>query len=268
MQTDFLPNMNLPYMAVITGYPGASPQKVEEAVTTPIENSIAVINGVKRVRSQSSENAGTVFLEFENDTDMDSVMVKVSSALDQVDLPEDAMKPVVLEVSMDMLPVMYVGVDCKGKSGSELSRYIEDEIVPVIKRQDGVASVQLSGMIEESVEISLNSKKVDSLNEKIKDEALSQLSEAESQLSSAEGAIANGKSQLAQQKKNRAKRKDSRPRKKRFLEISVISRTRPPIKSKTSHRSPQKIPSYLSRRAELRTGGAGAAFAACLYFTT
>lgn len=213
MQTDFLPNMNLPYMAVITGYPGASPQKVEEAVTTPIENSIAVINGVKRVRSQSSENAGTVFLEFENDTDMDSVMVKVSSALDQVDLPEDAMKPVVLEVSMDMLPVMYVGVDCKGKSGSELSQYIEDEIVPVIKRQDGVASVQLSGMIEESVEISLNSKKVDSLNEKIKDEALSQLSEAESQLSSAEGAIANGKSQLAKQKKNLKKQQDSTSKK-------------------------------------------------------
>ena len=213
MQTDFLPNMNLPYMAVITGYPGASPQKVEEEVTIPVENSIAVINGVKRVQSTSSENAGTVFLEFENGTDMDSAMVKISSALDQLDLPENAMKPYVLEVSMDMLPVMYLGVACEGKSGSELSQYIEDEIVPVIKRQDGVASVQTSGMIVDSVEISLSGKKADALNDKIKKEALDQLSSAESQLSSAEGAISSGKSQLASQKKQLQKKQDSTSKK-------------------------------------------------------
>ena len=125
-------------------------------------------------------------MEFENGTNMDSAMVRVSSALDLVELPDEAQKPYVLEVSMDMLPVIYTGVACEGKSGSELSQYIEDEIVPVIKRQDGVASVQLSGMIEDHVEISLKAKKVDSLNEKIRDEAISQLDSAESQLSSAE----------------------------------------------------------------------------------
>lgn len=213
MQTDFLPNMNLPYMAVITGYPGASPQKVEEEVTTPIENSIATINGVKSVQSRSAENAGTVFLEFENDTDMDSAMVRVSSALDLVELPENAMKPYALEVSMDMLPVMYLGVDYKGKSGSELSQYIEDEIVPVIKRQDGVASVQSAGMIQDRVEISLSNKKANALNDKIRAEALDQLSSAEGQLSSAEGAIANGKSELAKQKKNLKKKQDSTSKK-------------------------------------------------------
>ena len=76
MQTDLLPSMNLPYLLVITTYPGASPEQVESDVTQPLENSLSTLNGVKNVNSQSNENYSLVILEYQDDTDMDSAMVK------------------------------------------------------------------------------------------------------------------------------------------------------------------------------------------------
>ena len=76
MQTDLLPNMNLPYLLVITTYPGASPEQVESDVTQPLENSLSTLNGVKNVTSQSNENYSLVILEYQDDTDMDSAMVQ------------------------------------------------------------------------------------------------------------------------------------------------------------------------------------------------
>ena len=84
MQTDLLPNMNLPYLMVVTTYPGASPEQVEGEVTKPIEDSLATLNGVKNVTSQSNENYSLVTLEYEDKTNMDSAMVKASTALNQL----------------------------------------------------------------------------------------------------------------------------------------------------------------------------------------
>ncbi len=70
MTTDFLPNMNLPYMMIITTYPGASPEKVQRDVTEPMESGTGTVNGVKNVTSQSMENASLVTLEFEEDTNI------------------------------------------------------------------------------------------------------------------------------------------------------------------------------------------------------
>ena len=94
MSTDFLPNMNMPYMIVITTYPGASPEKVETEVSTVLEDAVGTVNGVKNVTSTSSENSSVVSLEFEDDTNMDAAMVKVSSAVNQITLPETAGTPV------------------------------------------------------------------------------------------------------------------------------------------------------------------------------
>ena len=79
MTTDLLPSVNIPYMLVITPYPGASPEKVEGEVTQPMEGALGTVTGVTNVYSTSSENVSVVQLEFEDGTNMDSAMVKVSS---------------------------------------------------------------------------------------------------------------------------------------------------------------------------------------------
>ena len=80
MQTDLLPDIETPYLIVVTTYPGATPEKVEENVTKVMEAGLGTINGVLNVRSTSAENYSMVMLEFEEDTDMDAVLVKVSAA--------------------------------------------------------------------------------------------------------------------------------------------------------------------------------------------
>ena len=169
MPTDLLPNMTLPYIMVITTYPGASPEKVENDVSKPLESALGTVNGVKNVYSTSAENYSMVQLEFEDDTDMDSAMVKLSSALDQVEgsLPESCGTPSVMELSMDMMATMYLSVSYEGKDVYELSDFVDQEVTPVLERQNGVASVSETGLVEKSVQIELNKDKVDALNDRI-----------------------------------------------------------------------------------------------------
>ena len=71
MSTDLLPEFSLPYVVVVTTYPGASPDKVESTVTEPLESGLGTVNGVENVTSTSNENYCTVMLEFAEETNME-----------------------------------------------------------------------------------------------------------------------------------------------------------------------------------------------------
>ena len=107
MTTDLLPSISLPYILVITTYPGASPEKVENDVTQVLESALGTVNGVENVTSVSNENYSMITLEFAEDTNMDSAMVKLSSQIDQIELPDMAGTPSLLEISPDMMATMY-----------------------------------------------------------------------------------------------------------------------------------------------------------------
>ncbi|MCR4617746.1 MAG: efflux RND transporter permease subunit [Lachnospiraceae bacterium] len=206
MQLDLLPEVNLPYLLVLTTYPGASPEKVESVVSQPLESSLGTITGVKNVTSYSYENYSMVQLEFEDDTNMDSVLVKVTSALNTVRavFPEEVGTPNVLELSMDMLASMYVAISYEGKDMEQLSRFVEDTLVPEIERQEGVASVSPTGLIDKTIQVQLNQKKVDALNEKILakaqealDDAQKQLDDAKQQLEDSQAELDKGRNEMA-----------------------------------------------------------------------
>ena len=82
LTTDLLPSIELPYIIVATPYPGASPEKVELAVTKPLESVLGTTSGVKNVTSTSSENSSMVILEFEQGTNMDSATIELSGNID------------------------------------------------------------------------------------------------------------------------------------------------------------------------------------------
>lgn len=213
MTTDLLPEMELPYMIVITTYPGASPEKVEANVTEPLESALGTVSGVQNVLSSSAENYSMVILEFEDDTDMDSAMVKVSSALQEVEpyLPELSGTPNVMEISMDMMATMYVSASYDGKDIYELSDFVESTVVPYFERQDGVASVSALGLIEETIEVRLNQEKIDAINaqlletvtEKL-DEAKQEIDDALAELEDAQQALDDGQRELEEQQNSTA----------------------------------------------------------------
>lgn len=196
MSTDLLPEMNLPYMMIITTYPGAAPERVESNITEVIENGVATVNGVENVISSSSENYSMIMLEFAEDTNMDSAMVKVSTALNQLSLPETAGTPILMEISADMMSTYQVAIDYEGKDSYELTQFVEDTVIPEFERQAGVASVDVTGMIEQSVEVRLDQDKIDEVNESILEKTDKKLAKAKKKLDKAEDKLAKAKKKV------------------------------------------------------------------------
>lgn len=207
MTVDLLPSMNLPYALVMTTYPGASPEEVEEVVTKPVEQTMATVSNIKNIQSVSSENSSTVILEFDQTANMDSVTIEMRESLDQISgyWPEGVGNPLILKLNPDMMPVLITAVSAEGEHASDVSRIIEDEVVPEVESVEGVASVTTTGSIEETVEITINEQKVTALSDDINaemkakiNEAKAALDEAKAQVESGKNALASGRAQAAQ----------------------------------------------------------------------
>ena len=180
LSLDLLPEFSLPYLIVVTAYPGASPEKVEEQVTKPLENALGTISGVENVTSTSSENYSIVQLEFVDDVDMNVEMVRISSAINELEstLPSGVMTPNIMEISLDMLATMYIAVEREGYDIYELTDFVNNDVIPYLSRQDGVASITTIGLVEKSIQVELNQDKIDALNDRILRETNASLADA------------------------------------------------------------------------------------------
>lgn len=200
MNTDLMPDMEIPYMMVITTEPGASPTKVENDVTKPMESALGTVNGVENIISSSASNYSMVMIEFADDTDMDSALVRVSKVANTVNLPEECGTPNLMEVSMDMMATMYAGIDYKGKDIKELSDFTTKTLNPYLERQEGVASITTMGLTTDSIEVKLNQNKIDKINDKILGRTNDKLADASEKIEKAEQKIKEGESKLESQK--------------------------------------------------------------------
>lgn len=191
MTTDLLPSMELPYVLVMTTYPGASPERVELSVTRPLEQALASTTGMESVQSISQENVSIIFLEFSQNTNMDSVMIEMSNSIDQIkgSLDDSVSSPILMKISPDMIPVMVSSVDYDGMELAELSTYVSDVLLPEFERLDGVASVEATGLLEEQVHIVLNQDKIDDLNARVLASVSEELAESLQDLEDAQQEI-------------------------------------------------------------------------------
>ena len=204
MQTNLLPNVNTPYLMVVTVYPGASPERVENEVSDVMESALGTISGVKNVTATSAENYSLLLMEFEDDTDMNSAVVKVSNKVDQTtsSLPSTCMTPSIIEYTLNMNAFMTVAVSREGSSVYDLSDFIKNTMTPYVQRKGGVSSVSSSGLVEQLVQVQLNQEKVDAINEKLMELIDTQLEVAHTQLEEAEAKIKAGRAEYDKQFKN------------------------------------------------------------------
>ncbi len=211
MTTDLLPNIELPYVVVVTAYPGASPEKVELAVTRPLESVLGTTSGLSHVSSVSQENSSMIILEFEQGTNMDSAMIELSGNVDLVkaQLDDAVGAPMLMKISPDMLPVMVASVDADGMDAKALSRLVDDTVVPAFERLDGVASVSGTGLLEEKLQVTLDQDKIDALNDKVLASVDEKLAEAQGELNSGRAKIADGRAKLETAKSELASKKQS-----------------------------------------------------------
>ena len=206
LSTDLLPSMNFPYAIVMTTYQGASPEQVEMVVTEPVEASMATVSNIKQISSTSSENYSLVILEFNTAANMDSVTIEMRESLDMISAywPDEVGTPIILKLNPDMMPVMMAALSGEGMTSEEVSRLYEEKISSDLKRIDGVASVTASGLIESSVQVVLDEKRIDELNKKLGDKINDKFNEAQNEIDSAREAIEDGKTQLENGKQTAA----------------------------------------------------------------
>ena len=204
MQTNLLPNVNTPYLMVVTVYPGASPERVENEVSDVMESALGTISGVKNVTATSAENYSLLLMEFEDDTDMNSAVVKVSNKVDQTtsSLPSTCMTPSIIEYTLNMNAFMTVAVSREGSDSYELADFVNDTMVPYIERQGGVSNISANGLVTRMVQVQLDQEKIDAINEKLLEVIDVQLADAKAQLDSAEAQIEAGRKQYETQLAN------------------------------------------------------------------
>ena len=204
MQTNLLPDVNTPFLMVVTVYPGASPERVESEVSDVMQNALGTVAGVESVTATSAENYSLLLMQFSDDTDMNSAMVKVSNKVDQTtaSLPSSCLTPSIIEYSLNMNAFMTAAVSREGSDVYDLSEFVSDTLVPYVERKGGVSSVSTNGLIEKMVQVQLSQEKIDAINAKLLEVIDVQLADARKQLESAEAQIEAGRKEYDRQFKN------------------------------------------------------------------
>ncbi len=204
MQTNLLPDVNTPYLMVVTVYPGASPERVESEVSDVMENALGTVAGVESITATSAENYSLLLMHFAEGTDMNSALVKVSNKVDQTtsSLPSSCLSPSIIEYSLNMNAFMTVAVSREGSDVYDLSDFVSDTLVPYVERKGGVSSVSTNGLIEKMVQVQLSQEKVDAINERLLEVIDAQLADARAQLDAAEAQIEAGRAEYNRQFKN------------------------------------------------------------------
>lgn len=160
MNMETIPNISIPYLMVMDVYPGATPEKVMEDVSIPIEKAVEGLEDVKYVYSNSYSNMSSIQVEYEYGIDMNEAKRALQSALDAVGLPEGAQEPTITAISMNMMPVAALSVSSTKEDIVELTSTVEDILVPKLEKIDGVASVTITGQHIEEVDLSYKEAKM------------------------------------------------------------------------------------------------------------
>jgi len=199
MTPDLLPNMDFPYVMIMTVYPGANPEQVEKEITRPMEQSMATLEHIKEITSTSSENSSMVLLEFEDSVNMDTIGVDIQQSINSLSAAWDEMvqTPYVLKINPSMLPVEVAGVSMRGMTTMELTEFLEDTLLNELEGISGVARISTTGTISQQIHVVLDQKKFDKLNADIRDVINSEMDDAVEELEDQKQALLAAQYQMS-----------------------------------------------------------------------
>lgn len=177
---DLLPNVNLPYVAVATVRVGASPEAIERDITTPTEEALMTVGGIKNVTSMSMEHFSIIILEFESTVNIDNVVVDVRESLNMMSassqiqdtasmategistgddfssmLGDMQTEPMIIKMNPSMMPVMMLSMGYEGASANESSAAMK-KLITKIEGVEGVASVTAQGLVQDLILMQLS----------------------------------------------------------------------------------------------------------------
>ena len=156
LSIDLLPEINPPYLVVMTSYPGASPEEVERSVVRVLEVSLSSVSNLENITSIANKDSGMVIMEFTYGTDLVDATNSVRDSLDMIRnvLPTGARSPMIFRFDPAMMPIM--GLMITGnRSSEELREIAENTIVPRIEQVAGVATASVSGGREKIIKVEI-----------------------------------------------------------------------------------------------------------------
>ncbi|MEZ4703342.1 MAG: efflux RND transporter permease subunit, partial [Rhodothermales bacterium] len=150
------PSIEIPQIVVTTVYPGASPDDIESLVTQRIEQEVQGINGIKEIRSSSTEGVSTVIVEFDPDVSIDDAFQKMRDKVDiaKAELPTETEEPLVSEIDTQQMPIMTINL-AAGYSLARLKEVAED-LRDEIETIPSVLNVDVIGGLEREVQINVD----------------------------------------------------------------------------------------------------------------
>ena len=205
MTPDLLPNMDFPYVIIVTSYPGASPEKVEQEITKPMEQAMSTLEHILEVSSTSSENASVVMLEFEDSVNMDTIGVDIQQQITALSAGwEDGVgTPYVLKINPSMLPVAVAAVSMEGMDTISLTEFLDDTLMNQLEGVAGVARITATGKIQRELHVILEQEMIDAVNQRVADavngeldDAKAELEEQKQELEGTKGQMSSAQSQL------------------------------------------------------------------------
>ena len=159
---DQMPEMDPPYVTVMTTYAGANASDIETNITKIIENSLNSVDGLKNITSTSQDNMSVVTLEFEWGENIDEALNDIRSYVDLLydNLPDGVSRPMILKLNSSAMPILQYGFTAK-ESYPGLDRILEDNVVNVLNRVDGIGNITVSGAPQRYIYIDLDPKQLD-----------------------------------------------------------------------------------------------------------
>ena len=159
---DQFPEMDPPYITVMTTYPGASASEMETNVTKIMENALTSVDHLKHITAQSKDNISVVTLELEWGADMDEAVNDVRSFVDMAanNLPDNCAKPVIFKLSTSSMPICQYSITAD-ETYAGLDKILNDEVVPQLNHIDGIGNISLSGAPDRYVYVNIDQQKLD-----------------------------------------------------------------------------------------------------------
>jgi HAE1 family hydrophobic/amphiphilic exporter-1 len=161
MPVELFPRIDIPFVTVVTVYPGAGPREIETLISKPLEEAVSTVPGVKTVQSSSQESLSVVAVEFNVGTDLDTAANEIRSRLDAArgDLPREAQAPVTYKASLSAIPVLVLGVSSP-RPAFEVRQLVEDRIKDRVAKVSGIASVSVVGGEEREIHVEVDKERL------------------------------------------------------------------------------------------------------------
>jgi len=148
------PDITIPYIFIITNYPGVAPEDIEQSITIPIEKRIKGLEAVKQIKSSSTEGMSSIIIEFVTGTDIDQVLSKTKDKVDlaKPELPADLEEdPEVIEINISELPIVVLSLT--GTVGLVRLKEIAEDLQDDIESVPGVLEAEVTGGLEREIRV-------------------------------------------------------------------------------------------------------------------